>query len=111
MTHRADVAEADAFAATTATLADAGQTETTGAEGLADLVAPHVAHGAHFIGAERGVATPRCGRRVRITRGARVEQTDHAELHRLAQSSLASDVRVLIVLRALDGVPLVGLLA
>ena len=47
---------------------------------VADLVAPHVAAGAERIVAERVVAAPRRGRRVRIAAGAGVEQADHAEL-------------------------------
>ena len=68
VTDGADVAEADAFAATAAAFADAGETEAARAERVADGVAPHVAAGAHRIVAERVVTTPRRGGRVRDRR-------------------------------------------
>ena len=71
VTERADVAEADAFAATAAAFADAGEAETAGAERVADRVAPHVAAGAERVVAERVVASPRSRRRVRIAAARR----------------------------------------
>src|SRR5438874_988601 len=53
VTDGADRAEADAFAATAAAFADAGEAEAAGAERLADLIAPHVAARAQRIVAER----------------------------------------------------------
>src|SRR5690606_36024389 len=110
VTERADVAQTDALAATTAAFANAGQTETAGAECVADLVAPHVAACADLVGAERGVAPPGCRGRIRIARCSRVEEADHTELHRLTQRCLTSDVGIRIVLRALNRVPLVRVL-
>src|SRR5690606_8195615 len=102
-----DIAETDTFASAAATFTDTRETETAGAECVADFVAPHVAASADLVGAERRVAPPRSRRRVRIARRARVEEADHSELHRLAQRSLASNVRIRIVLRPLHRVPLV----
>src|SRR4051812_34077952 len=93
----ADVAQADAFAATTAALTDTGETEAARAERVADFVAPHVTAGAHVIRAERCVATPRRRWGVRVTGCARIEQADHAELSCLAQRCLTSDVWIRVV--------------
>ena len=72
------------------------------------IASPHMLPRARQrVVAERVVATPRRRRRVRIAAGARVEEADHAELRRFAERGLARDVRVRVVLRALDAVALV----
>src|SRR5262249_34985718 len=73
-----------------------------------DLIAPHVAAGAQRIVAKRIVTPPRRRRRIGITTGTRVEQTDHAELGCVAQSRLTCDVRIGVVRGALYTVAIAG---
>src|SRR5690606_25663079 len=68
-------------------------------------------HGANVIYAERSLAPPGSGWRVRIASGTCVQQLDHTELHRLAHRGLARDVRNRIVLWPLHAAALVGVLA
>src|SRR5690606_11737144 len=91
------------------TFTDARKAESAGAEGIADRVTPHIAARAQRVVAKRGLAPPRSGRRIRVTTSARVQQTDHTELGRLTKRRLACDVRVGIVGRALNAVPLPGI--
>ena len=107
VTEGSDVAEADAFAATAAAFADAGEAETARAERVADRIAPHVAASGERVVAARLFTSPRCRRGVGIAARADVDEADHAELLRFLHRRLAGDVRIRVVLRTLDAVALV----
>src|SRR5262249_44831890 len=86
----ADGAEAAALAAATAALADPREAEAAGAEGVADVLAPHVAPGGQGVIAQRHLATPGDRHRARVAAGARVEDADDAPGACFVERRLAS---------------------